>query len=77
MIEAVTPPPHPRLLRLLKDYRLFLNTVKSGAEQLRDVGMRVEILQTDYEDGVDMLVRVRRDARQNTRPGGAPAAGSG
>ena len=77
MIEAVTPPPRPRLLRLLKDYRLFLNTVKSGAEQLRDVGMRVEILQTDYEDGVDMLVRVRRDARQNARPGGAPAAGSG
>lgn len=60
MIEAVTPAPRPKLLRLLKDYRLFLNSVKCGAEQLRDVGMKVEILQTDYEDGVDMLVRVRR-----------------
>ena len=70
MIAAVTPPPRPRLLRLLKDYRLFLNTVKSGAEQLRDVGMRVEILQTDYEDGVDMLVRVRREARRDSRHDG-------
>ena len=67
MIAAVTPPPRPRLL---KDYRLFLNTVKSGAEQLRDVGMRVEILQTDYEDGVDMLVRVRREARRDSRHDG-------
>ena len=62
MIEAVTPSPRPKLLRLLKDYRLFLNTVKCGAEQLRDVGMQVELLQTDYEDGVDLLVRVRRAA---------------
>lgn len=71
MIEAVTPSPRPKLLRLLKDYRLFLNTVKCGAEQLRDVGMQVELLQTDYEDGVDLLVRVRRAAgagAQKTKP---------
>lgn len=71
MIDAVTPSPRPKLLRLLKDYRLFLNTVKCGAEQLRDVGMSVEILQTDYEDGVDMLVRVRRGnfGGHKSRPG--------
>jgi len=59
-IEAVSPAPKPMLLRLLKDYRLFLNTVKAGAEQLRDAGMGVELLQTDFEDGVDLLVRVRK-----------------
>jgi len=60
MIEAVAPRKQPKLLRLLKDYRLFLNSVKSGAEQLRDVGMAVEMIQTDHEDGVDLLIRVRR-----------------
>ena len=59
-IEAVSPAPKPMLLRLLKDYRLFLNTVKAGAEQLRDAGMSVEMLQTDFEDGVDLLLRVRK-----------------
>lgn len=59
-IAAVSAPPRPKLLRLLKDYRLFLNTVKCGAEQLRDTGLKVELVQTDLEDGVDMLVRVRR-----------------
>lgn len=53
-------PKKPRLVRLLKDYRLFFNSVKVGAEQLRDMGLSVELIQTDVEDGVDMLVRVRR-----------------
>ncbi len=60
VIAAVSAPPKPRLLRLLKDYRLFLNSVKFGAEQLRDTGLSVELIQTDFEDGVDMLVKVRR-----------------
>lgn len=59
-IEQVTPAPRPKLLRLLKDYRLFLNSVKCGAEQLRDAGMSVEIIQTDFENGVDMLIKVRK-----------------
>ncbi len=59
-IASVSAPPRPKLLRLLRDYRLFLNAVKSGAEQLRDTGLKVELIQTDLEDGVDMLVRVRR-----------------
>lgn len=64
VIAAVSAPPKPRLLRLLRDYRLFVNSVKYGAEQLRDTGLSVELIQTDFEDGVDMLVKVRRQERQ-------------
>jgi len=60
VIATVNQPPKPKLLRLLKDYRLFVNSVKWGAEQLRDSGLVVEMIQTDLEDGVDMLVKVRR-----------------
>lgn len=69
-IERVLPAPRPKLLRLLKDYRLFLNTVKFGAEQLRDAGMSVEIIQTDFEDGVDMLLKVRNT---HSRPSAQPS----
>lgn len=62
-LEQSAPPKRPRLIRLLKDYRLFLNSVKTGAEQLRDAGLAVELVQTDLEDGADLLVRVRRQAR--------------
>lgn len=60
VIATVNQPPKPKLLRLLKDYRLFVNSVKWGAEQLRDSGLVVEMTQTDLEDGVDMLFKVRR-----------------
>ncbi len=60
IVAAQEAPKKPRLLRLLKDYRLFVNSVKTGAEQLRDTGLHVELIQMDVEDGVDMLVKVRR-----------------
>lgn len=66
ILTSAQAPKKPRLLRLLKDYRLFVNSVKVGAEQLRDTGLAVELIQTDFEDGVDMLVRVRRS--QPDRP---------
>ncbi len=52
----------PTMVRLLRDYRLFVNSVKLGASQLRDAGLSVELIQTDAEggDGVDMLLRIRR-----------------
>ena len=59
-IEQVSAPPRPKLFRLLKDYRLFVNSVRFGAEQLRDAGMGVEITETERLDGVDMLVKIRK-----------------
>ena len=50
----------PALVRLLRDYRLFVNAVRTSADQLRSAGMQVELEQTDCEGGVDMLIRVRR-----------------
>ena len=50
----------PRLLRLYRDYRLFVNAVKQSARQLTDTGIRVELVQTDLPEGVDLLVKVRQ-----------------
>ncbi len=72
MIErmlAVLEPAGTRqaLVRLLRDYRLFVNAVRVSAEQLRSAGMLVEMEQTDCENGVDVLIHVRRPAQQNDR----------
>ena len=48
-----------RVVRLSKDYRLFVNGVKMGAEQLRQNGMRVGLTETKRDDGVDVLLEVR------------------
>lgn len=52
--------PRPKILRYLRDYRIFLNTVNTAAKQLADLGMQVNIEQTDAPDGVDVFIRVRR-----------------
>lgn len=52
--------PRPVIIRLVKDFRLFMNTVNTAVNQLRDSGVDVGVEQTDLEDGVDILIQVRR-----------------
>ena len=54
--------PRPKILRYLRDYRLFLNTINAAAKQLNDSGMNVTVEQTDIADGVDLFIRVRRSS---------------
>lgn len=52
--------PRPVIIRMVKDYRLFMNTMNAAINQLRDAGMRVEVEQEDAPDGVDIRISVRR-----------------
>jgi len=57
--------PRPKILRYLRDYRLFLNSVNAAAKQLTDLGMQVTVEQTDTPDGVDVFIRVRKGGKLN------------
>ncbi|HWR18883.1 MAG TPA: ParB/RepB/Spo0J family partition protein [Clostridia bacterium] len=52
--------PRPIMIRLVKDYRLFMNTVNAAVNQLREAGMAVEVEQNDRPDGVDIQIKVTR-----------------
>ncbi|OQB24278.1 MAG: Nucleoid occlusion protein [Firmicutes bacterium ADurb.Bin182] len=52
--------PRPKIIRLVKDYRLFMNSINTAINQLRETGMRVEVEQTDREDGVDIAIHVTK-----------------
>ncbi len=50
--------PRPKIMRIVRDYRLFMNTINQAVEQLRESGMKVEVEQTDRSDGVDIKISV-------------------
>ena len=52
--------PRPKLMRIVRDYRLFMNTINQAVNQLRDSGMTVEVEQSDRADGVDIKISVTR-----------------
>lgn len=52
--------PRPVIVRMVKDYRLFMNTINQAVEQLREAGFAVEVSQDDLKDGVDIGIRVKR-----------------
>ena len=52
--------PRPKLMRIVRDYRLFMNTINQAVNQLRESGMTVEVEQSDRADGVDFKISVTR-----------------
>ena len=48
----------PRIIRVFRDYRVFINTVNSACDQLRESGLTVEVDQRDIENGVDITIKV-------------------
>ena len=52
--------PRPMLMRIVRDYRLFMNTINQAVNQLRESGMTVEVEQEDRADGVDIRICVTR-----------------
>lgn len=59
----IKPETKPRrvVVRLVKDYRVFLNTVNTACEQLRSGGIKVDMDKSDREDGLDIVIRVTRE----------------
>jgi len=52
--------PRPLILRMVKDYRLFMNSINASVNQLREAGMVVLVEQSDRPDGVDIAIHVTR-----------------
>ncbi len=52
--------PRPKVIRYLRDYRLFMNSINVSLEQLKESGMDVDMERTDLSDGVDLHIRIRR-----------------
>ena len=53
--------PRPVIMRIVKDYRMFMNTVNSACEYLRSGGMNVDVSQSDRADGVDIMIHVTQN----------------
>lgn len=49
------------VMRIMKDYRIFMNTINSAVQFLRDSGLDVEVTQQDRPDGVDISISITHD----------------
>lgn len=50
--------PRPVIMRVMKDYRLFMNTINNAIDILRDSGLEVDVSQADRENGVDISISI-------------------
>ena len=46
---------------MVKDYRIFMNTINSAVNTLRDTGLIITVAQDDRDDGVDIRISITRE----------------
>lgn len=56
--EGSAVKPRPKVIRIFRDYKLFINTVNAACDQLRESGLTVDVEQSDRSDGVDIVIRI-------------------
>ena len=52
--------PRPMIVRLVKDYRLFMNSINISVNQLREAGFTVELEQAEQDNGVSIHIEVSK-----------------
>ena len=61
------PPQQPgrRVISLVRDYRLYMNAIKSVVAQMQETGMDAQLEMDESEEWVEMRLRIPRRTKKN------------
>lgn len=57
-LKQTAPKLRPRMIRIFRDYKVFMNTVTSACEQLRESGLPVTIKQNERGGAAEIVIRI-------------------
>jgi ParB family chromosome partitioning protein len=65
-----------RLVRVYKDIRLFLNTVRRAVAELKKAGLNVSVVEQETEDSWEINIVVPKQRKDSIRPKGRKSQGA-
>ena len=51
----------PRVIKLFKDVRIFVNTINHAVDTMREAGIKAESLRTETQDSIEITVRIPKE----------------
>lgn len=51
----------PRVIKLFKDVRIFVNTINHAVDTMREAGIRAESLRTETQDSIEFTVHIPKE----------------
>jgi ParB family chromosome partitioning protein len=55
-------PKHMKVHRYYGDTRIFINTIKKAVNMIKDYGLKPQITQKDYEDSIEIIVKIPKES---------------
>ncbi len=62
----VPPPPHRRLISLVRDHRLYMNAIKGIVTQMQETGIPAEYSVMEYGESIELRIVMPKRKRQSS-----------
>ena len=62
----VPPPPHRRLISLVRDHRLYMNAIKGIVTQMQETGIPAEYSVMEYGESIELRIVMPKRKRQTS-----------
>lgn len=59
----------PKVIKLFKDVRIFVNTINHAVDTMREAGIEAETLRTETDENIEFTVRIPKDSAYSRSAG--------
>ena len=56
-----------KMVKAIKDMRIFVNTIKGTVKTIQDAGLPAEIQETDHDDYVEVVIRLPKGQKNQRK----------
>lgn len=55
-----------KIVRIFKDMRLYLNTIRSAVSAIKEAGVNIKAIEKDYEEFIEINIKIPKNLKGNT-----------
>jgi ParB family chromosome partitioning protein len=63
VLAGMTPKNRQRIIRVIKDIRIYLNSIKAAVQTIEEAGIQVKMAEKNYDDYVEILIQIPKTRR--------------
>jgi ParB family chromosome partitioning protein len=63
VLAGMTPKNRQKIIRVIKDIRIYLNSIKAAVQTIEEAGIQVKMAEKNFDDYVEILIQIPKTKR--------------
>jgi ParB family chromosome partitioning protein len=64
VLSGMTPRNRQKIIRVIKDIRIYLNSIKAAVQTIEEAGIQVKMAEKNFDDYVEILIQIPKTKRE-------------